>query len=69
MKPVMSVFNSDEEYRVWLPFMKDGFECGHKEIHILNPDQRRDHLQLLAAAGIDPEAGQQSAQLELWSKT
>jgi hypothetical protein len=51
---VCAFFNSDdEEYRVLLPFIKDGFECGDKAVHVVNPDQRHDHLQRLAAAGID----------------
>ena len=63
---VCAFFNSDEEeYRVLLPFIKDGFECGDKAVHIVSPDQRRDHLQRLAAVGIDPTAAQQSGQLEL----
>ena len=57
--------NDDEEYRVLLPFIKDGLQCGHKAIHVVNPDQRPDHLQRLAEAGIDPAAAQQSGQLEL----
>src|ERR1700677_1474619 len=61
---VCAFFNSDdEEYRVLLPFMRDGFECGHKAIHVLNPDQRQDHLQRLAEGGIDPAAAQQTGQL------
>src|SRR5208282_3570273 len=63
---VCAFFNSaDEEYRVLLPFIKDGFQFGHKAIHVVNPDQRQDHLQRLAAAGIDPAAMQQSGQLDL----
>ena len=63
---VCAFFNSiDEEYRVLLPFIKDGFHSGHKAIHVVNPDQRADHLDRLAQAGIDPEAAQQSGQLEL----
>jgi DcmR-like sensory protein len=63
---VCAFFNSaDEEYRVLLPFIKDGFECGDKAVHIVNPDQRRDHLRRLAAVGIDPTATQQSGQFEL----
>jgi len=63
---VCALFNNDdEEYRVLLPFIKDGFECGHKAIHVVNPDQRLDHLERLGAAGIDPAAAQQSGQLEL----
>ena len=61
--------NADQEYRVLLPFIKDGFQSGHKAIHVVNPDQRQDHLQRLAAAGIDPAAMQQSGQLELRANT
>ncbi len=67
---VCAFFNSDdEEYRVLLPFIKDGFECGDKAVHIVNPGQRRDHLQRLAAVGIDPTAAQQSGQFELRTNT
>ena len=63
---VCAFFNSpDEEYRVLLPFIKDGFQCGHKAIHVVNPDQRQDHLQRLVEAGIDAATAQQSGQLEL----
>src|SRR5437899_11471106 len=63
---VCAFFNSeDEQYRVLLPFIKGGFECGDKAVHIVNPDQRGDHLQRLAAAGIDPAAAQASGQFEL----
>jgi hypothetical protein len=63
---VCAFFNSDDEkYRVLLPFIKDGFSCGHKAVHIVNPDQRHNHLQRLVAAGIDPAAAQQNGQFEL----
>jgi hypothetical protein len=63
---VCAFFNSgDEEYRVLLPFIKDGFECGDKAVHFVSSDQRRDHLQGLAAVGIDPTAAQQTGQFEL----
>ena len=66
VRHVCAFFNSDdEEYRVLLPFIKDGFECGDKAVHVVNPDQRRDHLQRLAAAGIDSAAAEQSGQLEV----
>ena len=57
--------NDEEEYRVLLPFIKDGLKSGDKAVHVLNPEQRQDHLQRLTAAGIDPAAAQQSGQLEL----
>ena len=46
---VCAFFNSeDEKYRALLPFIKDGFACGHKAVHVVNPDQREDHLRRLA---------------------
>lgn len=61
--------NADEEYRVLLPFIKDGFECGDKAVHVVSPNQRSDHLKRLAAAGIDTTAAEQSGQLELLNNT
>ena len=67
---VCAFFNSEEEeYRVLLPFIKDGFDCGDKAVHVLSPDQHRDHLQRLAGIGIDSTAVQRSGQFELRSST
>ena len=67
---VCAFFNSDEEeYRVLLPFIKDGLKSGDKAVHVLNPEQRPDHLQRLAAAGIDAADAQQRGQLELRTNT
>jgi hypothetical protein len=67
---VCAFFNNDEEeYRTLLPFIKDGLTSGDKAVHVLNPEQRLDHLQRLTAAGIDPAAAQQSGQLELRTNT
>ena len=67
---VCAFFNNDEEeYRILLPFTKDGLKSGDKAVHVINPEQRQDHLQRLAAAGIDPAAAQQSGQLELRTNT
>ncbi len=63
---VCAFFNNDEEeYRVLLPFIKDGLISGDKAVHVLNPTQHQDHLQRLRTAGIDPAAAQESGQLEL----
>jgi hypothetical protein len=35
---------ADEEYRVLLPFIKDGFECGDKGVHVVSPGRRGYHL-------------------------
>ena len=67
---VCAFFNSDDEsYRVLLPFIKDGFDCGDKAVHVVNPDQRQEHLQRLIEAGVDPVAAEQSGQLELLTNT
>ena len=67
---VCAFFNSDEEeYRVLLPFIKDGFLCGDKAIHVVNPDQHTDHLARLTAVGIDAESACQSGQFELKTNT
>ena len=67
---VCAFFNStDEGYRVLLPFIKDGFECGDKAVHVVNPGQRGDHLRRLSAVGIDTAAGEQSGQLEIRTNT
>jgi hypothetical protein len=63
---VCAFFNSDEEeYRVLLPFIKDGLKSGDRAVHVLNPEQRQGHLKRLAAAGIDAVAAEQSGQLQL----
>jgi hypothetical protein len=70
VRHICAFFNSDdEEYRVLLPFIKDGFECGDKAVHVLNPGQHQDHLQRLASVGIDADAAQQSGQFELRTNT
>jgi hypothetical protein len=70
VRHVCAFFNSDEEeYRVLLPFIKDGFACGDKAVHIVSPQRRHGHLQRLAEAGIDLEAAQQSGQLEVRTNT
>jgi hypothetical protein len=63
---VCAFFHSpDEEYRVLLPFVKEGFERGEKAFHIVNPKLREDHLKRLKSAGIDAVAEEQSGRFEL----
>ena len=70
VRHVCAFFNSDdEEYRVLLPFIKDGFECGDKAVHVVGPEQHHNHLQRLAAAGIDAAAARHSGQFELRTST
>jgi hypothetical protein len=63
---VCAFFNSEEEeYRVLLPFIKEGLQCGDKAVHVINPDQRADHLQRLTGVGIDATAAEKAGQLEV----
>src|SRR5438552_4054967 len=63
---VCAFFHSpDEEYRVLLPFIKEGFERGEKAFHIVDPKLREEHVERLASAGIDVAAVEQSGQFEL----
>jgi MEDS: MEthanogen/methylotroph, DcmR Sensory domain len=63
---VCAFFNSEEEeYRVLLPFIKDGFACDHKAVHVVNPDQRGEHVRRLVAAGIDAAEAERTGQFEL----
>jgi MEDS: MEthanogen/methylotroph, DcmR Sensory domain len=63
---VCAFFHSpDEEYRVLLPFIKEGFERGEKAFHIVDPELRDEHLRRLGFAGIDVTAAKQSGQFEL----
>lgn len=65
---VCAFFRSeDEEYEVLLPFIQDGFDCGDRAVHVLNPDARDGHLRRLTAAGIDTAVAEARGQLELHS--
>jgi hypothetical protein len=57
--------NDDEEYRVLLPFIREGLSCGDKAVQVINPEARQEHLRRLAEAGIDATAPQQSGQLQI----
>jgi hypothetical protein len=53
IRHVCAFFNSDdEEYRVLLPFIKEGFERGDKAVHVVNPDQLRDLLGISALPSV-----------------
>ncbi|MBS1795509.1 MAG: MEDS domain-containing protein [Acidobacteria bacterium] len=67
---VCAFFNSDdEEYNVLLPFIRDGFACGDKAVHIVNQSQRENHLQRLSEAGIEFGQAQRCGQIEVRSNT
>jgi len=70
IRHVCAFFNSDEEeYRVLLPFIQDGFRCGDKAVHVVNPEAHQDHLDRLRGAAIDVDGASASGQLEVRSNT
>jgi hypothetical protein len=69
---ICAFFHShEEEYRVLLPFIQEGFARGEKAVHTVDPERRDDHLRRLASAGIDVTAIRQRGQFELrtWTDT
>jgi hypothetical protein len=63
---VCAFFNSkDEEYRVLLPFIKEGFGRGEKAFHIVKEDQHHHHRDTLSRAGIPVREAEGTGQFEL----
>ena len=51
---VCAFFHSkDEEYKVLMPFIKEGFEQGDRAFHIIDGHRHLDHMLRLRHAGID----------------
>ncbi|MET0980540.1 MAG: MEDS domain-containing protein [Telluria sp.] len=61
----------EEEYRVLMPFILEGFERGDRNFHIVDPEHRAAHLARLEEAGIDIAAAEAAGQLEVrdWRET
>jgi hypothetical protein len=57
---------AEEKYRVLLPFIKDGFDCGDRAFHVVDPNRRLEHLQRLESVGIDTAAAEANGQLSLY---
>src|SRR5260370_38002832 len=63
---ICAFFNSiDEEHRVLRSFFKEGFDRGDKAFHLVDPEQREEHLRRLAEAGIHVPRAIDSGQLEV----
>jgi hypothetical protein len=63
---ICAFFSSpDEEYRVLLPFIKEGFERGEKAFHIVDPKLRMEHLKRLQSVGIEVVEAEKGGQFEL----
>lgn len=66
MRHACAFFAGEEEsYRILLPYIVEGFACGHKAIHIIPGSREQQHLDSLRDAGVDVETGLQTGQLEL----
>lgn len=55
----------DEEYRVLLPYVKEGFEQGDKAFHIVQDEHRPEHRRRLRQAGIAVDDAERQGQLEV----
>jgi hypothetical protein len=63
---ICAFFNSiDEEHRVLRSFIKEGLERGEKAFHVVDPELREKHLNLLAEAGINVPRSIDTGQLEV----
>ena len=63
---VCAFFSSkEEEYRVLMPFIKEGFERGERAFHVVDPEHRATHLKRLGEAGIRVEDAEARGQLEV----
>ncbi|HEY0476361.1 MAG TPA: MEDS domain-containing protein [Kofleriaceae bacterium] len=63
---VCAFFHSkEEEYRVLMPFIKDGFATGDRAFHIVDPKHRPSHLERLKQEGIDVADAEAKGQLEV----
>jgi len=63
---ICAFFHSrEEEYRLLLPFFKEGFERGEKAFQIVDPRYRQERLQRLKTADIDVDAVTQTGQLDV----
>ena len=55
----------DEEHRVLGSFYRNGLERGDKAAHIVDPENREEHLKRLAESGIDVKEMMDSGRLEV----
>jgi hypothetical protein len=63
---VCAFFHSkEEEYRVLMPFIKEGFEHGDRAFHVVDPAHRAAHLKRMEQEGIDVTEAETKGQLEV----
>lgn len=57
--------SQEEEYRVLLPFIKEGFDKGDKTFHIVDDNNRPAHLRRLQNVGIDVAGAEDDSAVEV----
>lgn len=57
--------SKEEEYRVLMPFIKEGMSNGDRAVHIVDPKTREAHMERLEHEGIPIEEAEQRGQLEV----
>jgi hypothetical protein len=57
--------NKEEEYRVFLPFIKEGLDQGDRVFHMIDARHRQEYLRRLQKAGIPVAEAEQRGQLEV----
>lgn len=63
---ICAFFHSqEEEYKVLLPFIKEGVERGEKAFHIVGSSLKDEHFRRLEGAGLDAEELERRKQLEV----
>jgi MEDS: MEthanogen/methylotroph, DcmR Sensory domain len=63
---VCAFFHSkEEEYRVLMPFIREGFDKGDRAFHIVDPNHRPAHLKRLELEGIHVAEAEAAGQLEV----
>ncbi len=63
---VCAFFHSkEEEYRVLMPFIKEGFEHGDRAFHVVDARHRSEHLRSLEEQGIDVATAERDGLLEV----
>jgi len=63
---ICAFFNTiEEEHRVLGSFYKDGLDWGEKAAHIVDPENREEHLKRLAQTGIHVQEMMDTGQLEV----
>lgn len=55
----------DEEYRVLLPFAKEGFDANDKLVQVVDKAHRAERVRKLGEGGIDVEKAEERGQLDL----